>query len=341
MSVNFTLEDRPGGGKPSVFAASFLYMTAMMGLWFAQFAAYPINFILSRILPEMTEQTQNTVSQIVYYLLFIILPVVLYTKKHPSCAVSMRINPISGKAALLCVLASAVGVLFINYITSIWVILIEAVGGTVTQSGISMPENIQALAGMVIFVGVMPGICEEVLFRGVMLGAWEEKGSLSAMLIVSMWFTFLHASIEGIPAEFVSGLILAFVVISTDSLFAGMIYHTVHNSLCLIIAYIANGAEIAGEGAHLAESASMLESIGGFFGLLVLLFYIGGTGALLLFILKRIDKIRIRQERFEFGVNRAQRREMPISEVLVIAACGIVAFMMYLMNFLEIVGIIS
>ena len=80
---------------------------------------------------------------------------------------------------------------------------------------------------------VLPAVCEETLFRGALLSAWEEKGSAKAMLIVSVLFMLLHGSVTGIPSELAAGLILCFLAISTGSVFAGIIFHTVYNSAIL------------------------------------------------------------------------------------------------------------
>ena len=189
MSVNFTLPEMYDKRKPSVFAAMFLYMLATAGLLLAPLVAYPLSYLFSLLFPNITLETLNCISQAVYFALFLLLPIVLYVKKHPSSAVIMRINPISAKEAAWCVLAAVIGMFFVLYISFIWSILIEVFGGSIPDSGITLPKTAGGMLPMIIVFAVMTGVSEELLFRGVMLGAWEQKGSLRAMIISSMWFT--------------------------------------------------------------------------------------------------------------------------------------------------------
>lgn len=339
MNVNFILPDAPRGGrKPTIFAASCLFALAFFGRLVAGYIGLGIEYILSLMPGGADPELVSTIAQAMYYFLFIALPVFLYYRAHPSSADGMRINPIAPSCALLSALAAIAGALFAIYVSYLWLILIETLGGTLASDGIILPDSAGGLIVMMLFSAVMPGICEELLFRGALLGAWEEKGSMRAMVISAVWFTLMHSTIEGIPTQMIVGMILAFVVVSTNSIFAGMIYHTAHNALCLIIAYV--GAQTPVSQAEADMSA--FELVGGYLGIASILMNIVVFGLLLFFILRRIDRRRLREGRLDFGYPPAKpAREADTYELIVICSGAVMAAMLYLVELFRMAGLIG
>ena len=318
--------------KPDIFTASAFFVLALSGLYISPTIVTLISSVIT-----LSSSTLTALSQLIFYVFFILLPILLYMRRFPSAVDNARINPLSGKCAFLCVLAAIVGVFLLNIVTSLWLILIEVFGGTLTESSIEIPKTSSGLIATMIFTAILPGVSEELLFRGMLLGAWEEKGSMRAMVVTSVWFTFIHASIEGIPAEFISGMILAFVVISTDSLIAGMVYHTVHNSLLLILAFVTERSMDAA-GVTAGENVSMLSGMGGISGIVSLLMPAIFLGLLLVLILRKLDRERIRKKQFTFGYPPAPHRDFTLHEYAVMGSGFAIVLIMYLSNFLEIVG---
>lgn len=115
------------------------------------------------------------------------------------------------------------------------------------SGGVSSP-NILAIA----VAAVIPAVCEEILFRGVIMSSFEECGISPAIIGSSLLFAFAHMSFEELPLYFFAGVVLAFAVYASRSLFTAIFLHAVYNvaSLCL-------GDYLAGVAAHL-ESFSLL-----------------------------------------------------------------------------------
>lgn len=336
MDVNFTLPNEKKERVPSVFAAACMFVLAAAGLLAAQYIGVFLEWALGGV-PGLDESFFDFAVQILYYGLFLLLPIALYARSHAGIADAMRITNIKGTTAALCCIAGVAAMLFVNYVSFPWFMLIEALGGTLPGGRVAVPTSPAELCASILMVAVLPGVAEELLFRGVLLSAWEEKGSLRALIITSVWFTALHDSIAGIPAEFICGAILAFLVISTNSLFAGIIFHTVYNASGLILSYLASGQTAETEA---AESVSILSSIGGVPGLISVLFSILIFGALLFSVLRRIDRARIREERFDFGVPPSPERERSVSEWAVLCSGGAIVAAYYFLDFLSIAGII-
>ncbi|MFZ5516187.1 MAG: ABC transporter permease subunit/CPBP intramembrane protease [Candidatus Zhuqueibacterota bacterium] len=114
--------------------------------------------------------------------------------------------------------------------------------------------GLSAWQGMAIFV-LSPAICEELLFRGVILSSLKKRFSpVAAMAIVALLFGIFHLYLFRMIPTAILGFYLAFIVHRTGSIFLGMVGHAVNNGLALLV--IANPTArsiygvIAGEGAY-------------------------------------------------------------------------------------------
>lgn len=332
MDTNFTLPDSENGNgrKPSVFAANFLFLLAGMGKLVGEYVAWPFVFLAGRLFGGVDAGAQSQLTQFLYYILFIALPVMLYARRDPGIASHLRIEPLKGRVAALSVLTAAVAVLFINCVSQLWFILVQCMGGTIPASGVAVPTTVRGLASAVILSAVLPGICEELLFRGLMLSAWEERGSLRAVTTVSLLFTLLHGNLLGIPSEFICGVLLACIVISSGSLFAGMVFHTVFNSTLLIASYWARTVETDAEAAY-TGALSLLPFLLG-----ALLF-----GSILMFLMRRFRALRLRDGRKTFGVPPCPERPVRMSELIVQISGVIVASVWYVIDLFRISGFLQ
>ena len=328
MDTNFTLPDSENGNgrKPSVFAASFLFLLAGMGKLVGEYVAWPFVFLAGRLFGGVDAGAQSQLTQFLYYILFVALPVM----RDPGIASHLRIEPLKGRVAALSVLTAAVAVLFINCVSQLWFILVQCMGGTIPASGVAVPTTVRGLASAVILSAVLPGICEELLFRGLMLSAWEERGSLRAVTTVSLLFTLLHGNLLGIPSEFICGVLLACIVISSGSLFAGMVFHTVFNSTLLIASYWARTVETGAEAAY-TGALSLLPFLLG-----ALLF-----GSILMFLMRRFRALRLRDGRKTFGVPPCPERPVRMSELIVQISGVIVASVWYVIDLFRISGFLQ
>ena len=230
------IENRP---RPTLFAASGLILLAAVGLWAAEMALI--------LLPAGMEGWMS-VANAVYYLPFLLLPMAVCMLRHPGLGQSMRLNPLPLLPALSAALLALLSVYAASAVTALWQLLTDALG-LVAFDGAPMPESPRALMLSVITMAALPAVCEELLFRGFALAAWESRGTWFAIGVSAALFALLHGNITGLPAYLLVGGISGYLVFALDSLYAGIVYHTVYNAACLVIPYL-----LAGETA--AESAA-------------------------------------------------------------------------------------
>jgi membrane protease YdiL (CAAX protease family) len=94
-------------------------------------------------------------------------------------------------------------------------------------------EQHGALATYVV-LALVPGICEEFLFRGVVFGVLSrEWGAGRAAVVAGLLFAFFHLSVYRLLPVLAVGLVAAVVVWRTRSLIAAMILHVCYNAVSL------------------------------------------------------------------------------------------------------------
>jgi uncharacterized protein len=82
-----------------------------------------------------------------------------------------------------------------------------------------------------IFIAILPGILEELAFRGIIFNSLEKiLYQKEALIIQAACFSLLHLSPVIIISHFVMGLTLGWVRIKTNSLYYGMLIHIAWNA---------------------------------------------------------------------------------------------------------------
>lgn len=101
----------------------------------------------------------------------------------------------------------------------------------------------------VVAAAIVPAVTEEFLFRGVVLSEYERNGTVVAVIMSALTFSFIHFNFERMPVYFFNGIILALVVYATRSLLAAVIVHGANNVLALFFeVYIYRAAVRQGGG---------------------------------------------------------------------------------------------
>lgn len=83
---------------------------------------------------------------------------------------------------------------------------------------------------------VSPGICEELLWRGVLQGELEkQRRPLRTVLLVGLFFGLFHLSVYRLVTTGLTGAILAIIRLRTGSIFPCMLFHTAFNATLLFV----------------------------------------------------------------------------------------------------------
>jgi membrane protease YdiL (CAAX protease family) len=95
----------------------------------------------------------------------------------------------------------------------------------------------QAPFGLTFFVvGVLPGICEELFFRGFLLGGFRQKYPAgTAIIIAGVLFGVFHFDPYRFLPVTLLGILFGYLVVTTGSILPGMLAHTTNNTLSLVL----------------------------------------------------------------------------------------------------------
>jgi hypothetical protein len=86
---------------------------------------------------------------------------------------------------------------------------------------------------MVLAYALLPAICEEVLFRGILCAVYEQRGFLPSFVMSTLFFTLIHLNAAGIAVFMFSGAILWLLFYATSGLYVTIGIHFFYNLFCL------------------------------------------------------------------------------------------------------------
>lgn len=100
---------------------------------------------------------------------------------------------------------------------------------------------------------LLPAVCEEVVYRGILPAAFEECGVLPAVVGSSMLFAFAHMDLARFPVYFCVGLLFCAMTYVSRSLFPSIFAHILYNTATVYLT-----GYVRGVAAHLESFALLL-----------------------------------------------------------------------------------
>ena len=145
-------------------------------------------------------------------------------------------------SVLVSILLGVCVFVFISYISSLWSGILGFFG---YQGSTGTAETDYSVANFflsIFLVGVLPGFCEEVAHRGLVLGGTRKNGAIRAMILCGLLFGLMHFNILQFGYAFVVGIFFCFITLLTKSIYPAMIMHFVNNSISVCIDFAYNSA---------------------------------------------------------------------------------------------------
>ncbi|HEY2384906.1 MAG TPA: ABC transporter permease [Terriglobia bacterium] len=85
---------------------------------------------------------------------------------------------------------------------------------------------------LILYVAVLPAICEELAFRGILLSGLRRKFRPAALIVaVGLVFGLFHMTLYRIAPTAALGMVLTAIALMTGSVFPGMLLHAGNNAL--------------------------------------------------------------------------------------------------------------
>ena len=189
--------------------------------------------------------------------------------------------------ALLVVAIGAICILGFTPLTSLFDYLTYTWG---YNGGISDSIDVSTLGKLffaIFHVALLPAICEELIFRGIITNGLKKYGTVSAVIISAVLFALMHQNLQQLFYQLFLGAVMAYIVIKTGSIIYTMILHFFNNFTILLLAHITNESAVDFSDPKYAEYYSNAWNI--IWPVLVVIGVIGAV-AILLFLINYILK---------------------------------------------------
>lgn len=110
--------------------------------------------------------------------------------------------------------------------------LLERVIGMDPFRESDIPHAFGHLGFLLLTGAILPGICEETLFRGSIQGVLERLGAWRGVVYTSLFFAASHLTPWHMVYPFVLGLIMGLATVRTGSVLPAMVMHICNNATC-------------------------------------------------------------------------------------------------------------
>lgn len=253
---------------------------------------------------------KNATTAILLAQMLILVPVVLFlaiTRQNP--VKLLRLHRFHFGSAILVVLMALCLfpiIMLINALSMLFAT--NTMAGTMTEiTGEGLPFALMILA-------LLPACVEELTFRGVMMGTYDEgKRPVRAIAFSALAFAMMHMNFNQMCYAFFMGLVMGVVVELTDSLFASILVHFTINGTSTALSWVSSRMqEQMGSTGELAESLNeaaqltqkqMLDMV-----LILLPVAIIAAGICYLLI-KAIASLNGREEQMHFWLSKEYRED--------------------------------
>jgi membrane protease YdiL (CAAX protease family) len=172
------------------------------------------------------------------YIIILIPSVLLLVIRKYNVKQILRLNPVSflNLFIIMSIMFFSMWIVTVINFFNLW--LINTIFGNVIIPPLPISET--PLLVNLLLIGVSAGVCEEVMFRGVIQRSFERFGKTSSIVITAFLFGLFHMDFQKLIGTFLLGIIIGFIVYRTNSLYAGMFAHFVNNSIAVLINYISD-----------------------------------------------------------------------------------------------------
>lgn len=153
---------------------------------------------------------------------------------------TLRLYPVKPVVMVKVFFASVCLVPVILFLNVAMLSLIQTFGQVRTPH-IPTATDAPSLILLLFVVAVSAGVCEEVLFRGVMLRSYEQElGRKWSAILVAILFGLFHFNLGNLLGPIVLGLVYAYYVQLTGSIYPAILGHFLNNGLAVLMSFLAN-----------------------------------------------------------------------------------------------------
>lgn len=215
-------------------------------IWVARLLIYGLGIAYTSVFSQVFSVLIESVFAICVYI------ICLRQKKNFVKCVGLN-KKVNGKLIIICVFIAIVCLFGLSQISNMFAEFLELIGYQGSSSSINV-ETFWQLLLYTFLVALVPAVCEEIMFRGLVLNGLARNGKHLAVIVSALLFMLMHGSPDQTVHQFILGLIFGYIVYYTGNLFLTIIIHFANNFIVLVINYIYNLTNISsGSGASIVQ----------------------------------------------------------------------------------------
>lgn len=151
-----------------------------------------------------------------------------------------RLKKIPISAVFKIVVLAVLMLPFIAIANMVTLYIISYFGKPIT-SGVPEAYNMNQFILYFLVIAGSAGLCEETLFRGVILNGYETTfGRKWGAIFSGLLFGLFHLNPQNLFGPILLGIMFSLLVQITGSIWAGVIAHTTNNGVAVLIGYLSN-----------------------------------------------------------------------------------------------------
>jgi membrane protease YdiL (CAAX protease family) len=163
--------------------------------------------------------------------LFILVPVLAFIQiGNFDLQATLHLNPTTPRMLLLSMAVALLAWPLAEVLGFVTDDVLKKLVGPLPQLVPTPTSGAEAISYLFVLT-VVPGVCEELLNRGVMQRAFERQGLWRTVFYVAIFFALFHLALYTLLFTFMLGAVLSYVVFKTNSIYNSMVCHAVFNSV--------------------------------------------------------------------------------------------------------------
>lgn len=212
-----------------------------------RFSIFEVNalfFLMASVFLTLGSYVQNKallVGLLVTEFGILVLPLAVYAWiRKKDFKTVFRFKKLPMKTAFKIIVMSFLLIPAVGLANLITIFFIELFG-EIKDAGIPLADSPGSFFVLVLVIAGSAGICEELFFRGMVLDGYEQRfGKRWGALFSGLLFGLFHFNLQNLLGPILLGIVFAYVVQVTGSIFAGMLAHFMNNGIAVAAGFMVN-----------------------------------------------------------------------------------------------------
>lgn len=147
----------------------------------------------------------------------------------------------------------------VNVLNALYYLLLKQIFGRIAVSTVPPATDTFSLLANVFVVGISAGICEEVLFRGIIQRGLGKLGGFLSIFLTSVLFGLWHNYLPSFFGTALLGGVIGFIAYRTNSLYSAMFAHFTNNFIAVVMGFVSAKIQENFSPSGLESAASQLD----------------------------------------------------------------------------------